>query len=210
MPRRARLTIPGIPHHVTQRGNRRQPVFFQEEDRQTYLRLLKEETTRHGVQIWAYCLMQNHVHFIAVPARSESLAKAFGETHRRYTQKINKREGWTGFLWQGRFSSFPLDERHLYAAIRYVERNPVEADLVARAEDYPWSSARAHVGRVPDDPILTSHPVQKEIQAWATFLRSEDDEIQKRFEKHTRSGLPFGDDSFLQEVQEVRKGTQTI
>lgn len=156
---------------------------------------------RYGVQIWAYCLMDNHVHFIAVPARPESLAKVFGETHLRYTQRVNKREGWTGFLWQGRFSSFPLDERHLYAAIRYVERNPVEAGLVARAEEYPWSSARAHVGRVSDDSILTPHALQEEIKDWAAFLRSEDDQMRETLEEHTRSGLPFGEQSFLQGLE---------
>ncbi len=202
MPRLARVTIPGIPHHITQRGNRRQPVFFQESDRQLYLQLLLDEKAKHGVDIWAYCLMDNHVHFIAVPRDAESLAKTFGETHRRYTSIINQREGWTGYLWQGRFASFPLDESHLVAAIRYVERNPVEAGLVRHAEQYAWSSARAHTHRKPDS-VLSRNVVIERVQDWAVFLRASDDHFRTTLEHHSRTGRPCGDDSFVTRLEQL-------
>ena len=146
--------------------------------------------------------MDNHVHFIAVPERSDSLARAFGEAHRRYTLMINQREGWTGYLWQGRFASFPLDERHAYAAIRYVERNPVEAGLVSRAEDYPWSSARAHVKRM-NDPLLVKHVTVDHIQDWAEFLGGPVGEVGEQLEHHSRTGRPLGDREFLERLEQV-------
>lgn len=202
MPRLARVTIPGIPHHVTQRGNRRQPVFFSDADRQTYLRILLTQSRRYGVTFWAYCLMDNHVHFIAVPERTESLARTFGETHRRYTSMVNAREGWTGYLWQGRFASFPLDASHLHAAMRYVERNPIEAGLVARAEDYPWSSARAHVNRL-DDPLLSRHFLLDQVSEWAAFLQAPDDEIGRTMTLHNSTGRPLGDPAFLERLEHL-------
>ena len=202
MARLARVTIPRLPHHITQRGNRRQPVFFCQQDRQLYLRILLEQSRKSGVAFWAYCLMDNHVHFIAVPEREESLAKAFGETHRRYTSFINQREGWTGYLWQGRFASFPLDEAHVYAAIRYVERNPVDAGLVARAEEFPWTSARAHVNGTPD-PLLARHVVKERVPDWADFLRSPQDEFKKQFARHAWTGRPFGDPAFVGRLEQL-------
>ncbi len=202
MPRLARVTVKDVPHHVTQRGNRRQPVFFRNEDRQVYLRTLLEQRQKYGVDIWAYCLMDNHVHFIAVPHQEGSLARTFGETHRRYTTLVNKREGWTGYLWQGRFASFPLDEAHLFAAIRYVERNPVEAGLVQRAEDFPWSSAKAHVNGIPD-PILSHHFLIEQIRDWAAFLRKPQDDFREAFERHSRTGRPFGEREFVVRLERL-------
>ena len=145
MPRIARVVIPECPHHVIQRGNRRLRAFLTEEDRRLYCRLIGQEALKHGVIFWAYCLMDNHVHLVAVPRTTSSLSKAIGEAHRKYTNAINIRENWRGYLWQGRFLSYPLDEGHLYSVVRYVESNPVRAGIVQRAEEYLWSSARAHV-----------------------------------------------------------------
>ena len=202
MPRFARLVAPGLPHHVTQRGNRRQPVFFRDEDWQGYLHALLVQTQQHGVAIWAYCLMTNHIHLIAVPARPDSLALALGETHRRYTWQVNRRAGWTGYLWQGRFASFPMEARHAYAAIRYVERNPVEARLVTRAEDYPWSSARAHVFGT-HDPLLAPCPLRGEIADWGQFLQKPVAEWGSMVERHSRTGRPLGDRSFLERLERL-------
>ncbi|MDO9079874.1 MAG: transposase [Desulfuromonadales bacterium] len=145
MARIARVIAPGIPHHLTQRGNRRQQTFFCDDDYSTYIDLMAEWCGKYRVTIWAWCLMPNHVHLIAVPESEESLARAIGEAHRRYTRRINFREKWRGHLWQERFASFPMDEGHLVSAARYVEMNPVAAGIVASPEDYPWSSARAHL-----------------------------------------------------------------
>ena len=155
MARLARVVAPGRPHHVTQRGNRRQQTFFSDGDYREYLALLGQWCTEYGVRVWAYCLMPNHVHLILVPPSEDALCRAVGETHRRYTRHVNFREGWRGHLWQGRFASFVMDEPHLLAAARYVERNPVKAKLVRKAENWPWSSAAAHAGGQTDDLVET-------------------------------------------------------
>ena len=129
----ARIVIPDVPHHVTQRGNRRLPVFFNGDDRRVYLALLAEACAANGTICLAWCLMDNHVHLILVPKTADGLRATLGEAHRRYARRINFREGWRGYLFQGRFASYPMDNAHLMAAVRYVENNPVAAGLVARA-----------------------------------------------------------------------------
>jgi len=139
MARLARVVVPGVAHHVTQRGNRRQPTFFQEDDYRAYLELLGHWCGRCGVEVWAYCLMPNHVHLIVVPENEDGLRRGLGEAHRRYTRRINFRAGWRGHLWQGRFASFAMDERYLRRAARYVELNPVRAKLCRMPWRWPWS-----------------------------------------------------------------------
>lgn len=164
MARLARLVLPDTPHHVTQRGNRRQTTFFDAADYLAYLQIAAEAFAQEGVAVWAYCLMPNHVHLIAAPSRPEALAAAVGATHVRYTRRVNRRQRWTGYLWQGRFASFPMDEDYLRNCIRYVGLNPVRAGLTDRAIDWPWSSVRAHVeGRA--DPLLTPGPVAERLGA---------------------------------------------
>jgi len=157
MARLARVVIPKVPHHITQRAVRRMETFFDDEDYEMYLSLMREWCLSSGIEVWAYCLMPNHVHLIAVPESASSLARGIGEAHRRYTRYINFKKSWKGYLWQGRFASFPMDEDYLLASVRYVELNPVRAKLVQRAEDYRWSSARAHLdGR--DDGLVQVKP----------------------------------------------------
>jgi putative transposase len=157
MGRMARVVVPDVPHHITQRGNRRQLTFFSGNDYQQYINIMSQSCTQHNVEIWAYCLMPNHVHLIAVPSQSDSLRLAIGEAHRQYTRMINFSHGWRGHLWQERFFSFPMDESHLLAAARYIELNPVRAGLVTRPGDYKWSSARAHIGG-EDDNLIKAEP----------------------------------------------------
>lgn len=140
MARIARIVAPDIPHHITQRGNQKQKTFFCYEDYQLYLDLLAQWCRHFQVEIWAYCLMPNHVHLIAVPSTQKSLAKAIGKTHERYTRHVNFREGWRGHLWQGRFASYPMDEPHLLAATRYIELNPVKANIVACPQEQRQSA----------------------------------------------------------------------
>ena len=147
MPRVGRIVIPGCAHHVTQRGNNRQDVFFVRDDYRTYLAILGEQSRRYGLQVHAYCLMTNHVHLVATPRSGQSLAKAVGRTHWLYTQTINRLHGRSGHLWQNRFYSCALDGDHYWAAIRYAERNPVRARLHRKAWLYPYSSAAAHVAK---------------------------------------------------------------
>lgn len=145
MPRVARIVVSGVPHHVTQRGNNRQDVFFVDDDRALYLKILTEESQRHGLAILGYCLMTNHTHLVAVPQQADSLARALGRTHWRYTQAVNRLHGRSGHLWQNRFHSAALDVDHTLNALLYVERNPIRAGLCRAATRYTWSSATAHV-----------------------------------------------------------------
>ena len=205
MARIARVVIPGYPHHIIQRGNRRQDVFFSDKDKQAYLDLLELHAKPSGLEFWAYCLMDNHVHLVAVPDREESLALGIGEAHRRYTRMIHFREGWRGYLWEGRFKSYPLSEAHLYATMRYIERNPVRAGLVKKAEEYRWSSAKAHVHK-KKDKILSDNFVLSEIRDWREYLADEDKAKDiNLFKKHMNTGRPLGDDKFIEEVSNIIK-----
>lgn len=205
MARLARVVIPSVAHHITQRGNRRQDVFFGEENYLAYVHLVAEYCREYGVEIWAWCLMPNHIHLIAVPSSEDGLHKVFGESHRRYTGFINKREGWSGYLWQGRFSSFPMDDPHLFAAMAYVELNPVRAGLARRPEDWKWSSARAHLKGVDDPLMAPERPrIFSGIKDWRRFLKERDDlAVQTEIEKHTRTGRPLGSASFLEDLEKA-------
>ncbi|MFC1672734.1 transposase [Pseudomonadota bacterium] len=197
MARLARIVAPGIPHHVTQRGNRRQETFFCDADYVAYKALMSEWCTRCGVQVWAYCLMSNHVHLILVPSDEGGLARAVGEAHRRYTRHVNGREGWTGYLWQGRFASYPMDEAHLLTAAAYVERNPVKARMVRTARDYPWSSARAHLAGQDDDMVRVA-PLLERCPDWPGLVRGADDPaVLDAMRAHKGSGRPLGTDAFV-------------
>jgi putative transposase len=190
-----------MPHHVTQRGNRRQPVFFRESDYSDYRALLSEWCRKRGVAIWAYCLMPNHVHLIAVPRDEDSLRRGIGEAHRRYTRQINFQKGWRGHLWQGRFASCPMDERHLVATARYIELNPVRAKLVARPEEYRWSSARAHLKRT-EDALVDVRPLLDIVGNWKELLASGMDESElQAIRKHEQTGRPLGSEAFTKKLE---------
>jgi putative transposase len=201
MARLARVIVPGLPHHVVQRGNRKQTVFFMPEDYRIYLDLLSFWCRKNEVAIWVYCLMTNHVHLIVVPRTEAGLRRAVAETHRRYSRLINFRNGWKGCLFQGRFSSYPLDTKHLLAATRYIERNPIAAGLVEEPEHYPWSSAGAHVtGQMGRhlDPV----PLFDEMRPWKTFLMNPlGYQIIQDLRKHERTGRPLGSDMFINRLE---------
>ena len=203
MARIARVVAPGLPHHVTQRGNRRQKTFFFEEDYDEYIRLMSEWCSRWKVEVWAYCLMPNHVHMIVVPESEEGLRCAIGEAHRRYTRLINFREGWRGHLWQGRFASFPMDENYLLAAVRYVELNPVRARLVENPEAYQWSSAVAHIlGK--DDNLVKVKPLLEIVGDWKGVLLGgiSEDEAEK-IRHHEKTGRPLGGEGFVSKLEDA-------
>jgi len=201
MGRIARVVVPGYPHHITQRGNRRQRTFFTPDDYRAYLELMAEWCGRCGVAIWAYCLMPNHVHLIAVPDAEDGLRRAIGEAHRRYTRRVNFRQGWCGQLWQGRFASYVLDEAYLLACARYVERNPVRAGLCRRATAYRWSSAAAHV-RGQDDVLVQVAPLLKLEPRWARQLTAEPDAATVReLRRHEATGRPVSSPRFVQRLE---------
>jgi putative transposase len=201
MARIARVVVPGVPHHVTQRGNRRLDTFFNDDDCRAYIDLLAEHAAAAEVAVWAYCLMPNHVHLILVPQDEDGLRKALGEAHRRYTRRVNVREGWRGHLWQERFHSFAMDEGHLLAAARYVELNPVRAKLKRRARDWRWSSARAHLAG-EDDALVTAAPLLERVPDWRAFLAGglEADALEA-LRRHTRTGRPLGSAAFLERLE---------
>lgn len=201
MARLARVVAAGVPHHVTQRGNRRQDVFFRDEDYELYKSLLAEGCREAHVAVWAYCLMPNHVHLILVPKDEDGLRAALGEAHRRYTRHVNLREDWRGFLWQGRFASFPMDTGHLLACARYVEMNPVRAKLVRRVRDWRWSSARAHLsGR--GDGLVEPEPLLARVGDWAAFLGERFDvETLEAIRASARTGRPLGAGAFVKRLE---------
>jgi len=205
MPRHARFVHPGVPHHVTQRGNRRGQVFFTEADYRTYLRWLCGYAGVHGVEVLAYCLMSNHVHLVVVPANKDSLQLTLRHLHMRYAQCLNRRKDWMGHVWQGRYFASVLDEPHFWAAVRYVERNPVRAGMVGRAEDYRWSSARAHCGLCPDSVLSTGNRWQRlfaGIGDWSAWLAAGDDPQRlDELRVHTSKGLPCGSPEFIESLE---------
>ncbi len=161
---------------------------------------MSEWLSKHQVEIWAWCLMPNHVHLIAVPHTQEGLARSIGEAHRRYTRRINFREKWRGHLWQERFASFPMDETHLLAAVRYVEMNPVTANIVEQPENYPWSSARAHLAG-KDDELVKVKPLLEKVGDWRNFLTRLSDQDHELMKKHERTGRPLGQASFVDHLE---------
>jgi putative transposase len=210
MPRIARIEAVGYPYHVIQRGNRNQRVFINEGDNRTYLNILKNQSELFGLEVWAYCLMVNHIHLVVMPKHKGSLTKCISQTHQAYTRMINFREGWKGHLWQGRFQSYPMDEKYLWAAVRYVERNPVRAGIVDKAEDYFWSSANIHVQKKTDN-LLSRFYLMDEIKDWKVYLSCSDDQQEVELLKaHQSIGRPLGNEAFIDslEAQEGRKLTK--
>jgi putative transposase len=201
MARMPRLVVPGYPHHVTQRGNRRQETFFCEDDYLYYINLLSESAGQAGTEIWAYCLMPNHVHLVMVPSTEDGLRATLGEAHRHYTRHINFRQGWRGHLWQERFHSFLMDEDYLLATVRYVERNPVAARLCRHPGEWPWSSTYAHLKGV-DDILVTVKPMLDRVPDWEAYLSSSThNDKAEAIQQHNRTGRPLGSTRFIQLIE---------
>jgi putative transposase len=201
MPRMPRAVLPGAPHHLIQRGVAQQNVFFSDTDREVYLRLAAQNMHEFGVRVWAYCLMSNHVHWVVVPEHRHSLSRAFGRLHGHYAQHMNTVLARHGHFWQNRFFSCAMDEAHTWAALRYVERNPVRAGLVGQAEQWPWSSASARLGTIPTSAIsldLSSWRERFTAEQWLIMLSTRcPDEAEERLRKSTYTGRPAGDESFV-------------
>jgi putative transposase len=192
-----------LAHHVTQRGNNRQDVFFVDSDREKYLAILSAQSSKYGVRIEAYCLMTNHVHIIATPSREESLAKAIGRTHFIYTQYINRMNGRSGHLWQNRFYSCAMDNAHYLTAVRYVEHNPVRAKMVRKAWRYKWSSAAEHIGTDTAGSILNKQRWANMTKGldWKSFLSERDEEGVEAIRLTTSRGRPLASDTFLSKLE---------
>jgi len=204
MARLARVVAKGYPHHVTQIGNYKQPVFEEDDDYVQYLEWLKDYGKKYSLNIWAYCLMTTHVHFICVPKKEDSLTRTFNMLHMKYAQYINRRKQARGHLWQGRFYSCILDKRHAYEAVRYVENNPVRAGIVRKPQRYRWSSARSHVDK-KSGPVLSQNCyLENEIEDWSEYLREkEDEQIVMNIRKCSKTGRPCGNDKFVKKFERL-------
>lgn len=203
MPRIARIIAPCYPHHITQRGNNRATVFFDDEDRQVYLKLLAVYAHKHALQIWAYCLMDNHIHLLAVPETETALARGIGLTNQVYTQYLNRKLNQSGRVWQNRFFSCVVGtEQYLWAVARYIERNPLKVGLAESPEAYRWSSAKAHLTEA-DDAVLgsTSWLASSERAAYAKFVLADNDGMDDAIRKATRTGRPFGSEGFVEMLE---------
>jgi len=195
-----RAVLVGVPHHLTQRGLDRPPVFFVDADREVYLGLVRAAAARFGADLLGYCLMTNHVHWVAVPRAEESLARAFGEAHGRYAAYANARIARSGHFWQNRFFSCPLDRAHLWATLRYVERNPCRARLAVSSSAYPWSSAAAHSGAAPPPDWLEPEPMRSCFKPpdWAAYLESDTMASEEAaLRRNTYTGRPVGSPQFV-------------
>ena len=206
MPRVARIVVPGVPHHITQRGNNQQDVFFVDDDRRVYLALLKQQSHKFGLDVMAYCLMTNHIHLVATPQTKDALAKVIGRTHLIYTQYINQVHGRSGHLWQNRFHSCALGGDHLVSSLSYVERNPVRAKLVRYAWQYEWSSAAAHTGGSDPSGLLDLRAWRRRHRDddWREMLkRPGDSDLAAALRSASRRGRPLGSDRFLSKIEKA-------
>ena len=205
MPRIARVVAVGYPHHITQRGNYQQNIFTDDADRRKYLSFLKNEANRYDLSILTYSLMSNHVHFIAVPEKEDSMAKVFKYAHMKYSQYFNKRMRASGHLFQGRFFSCVMDEAHTIACARYIERNAVRAKIVEEPELWEWSSAKIHCGVDKQDELGVNKffdYIGYEQKEWKKFIDLSDtpNEV-KQIRENTRKGRPLGGDNFIKKVE---------
>ena len=202
MARLARYILPGVAHHVTQRGNGRQTTFFCDADYATYLDLLGVHCAVHGVAVWSWVLMPNHVHLILVPDHVDALRAALSKVHRAYAGHIHAREQRTGHFWQGRFGCVAMDEPYLLAALRYVALNPVRARLTARAQDWRWSSVHALLDPVRGDGLTDTAPVLERVPDFAELLAAGEDEVlSTQLRRAEGVGRPLGDSAFLDRVE---------
>ena len=207
MPRKPRIVIPNYPHHITQRGSRKMDVFFCDADREIYMQLFTKYAVLYGVDVIAYCLMKNHVHLILVPHDKNSLSKTLKLTHMRYASLINAKMNWSGHLWQQRFFSSPMDEFYFWHAVRYVEQNPVRANIVNCPCKYQWSSASSYQYGITNNYINAENKWSKLIQgvhdynSWIST--SENEEAVKELRENTRRDLPSGNEDFIKNIESL-------
>ncbi len=205
MARLPRVVIADVPHHVTQRGNARQVIFGGDPDRLAYLELLRQHCALYRLSLLGYCLMSNHVHLIVIPRTAHSLAQALKHTHGRYAAYWNARQSSSGHVWQGRFYSCPLDDSHLWTALRYVELNPVRAGMADAAAQWRWSSAAAHCGASFIDPLLEMELWRKRWTAaeWRSYLAAGESPVEvAALRQFTHTGRPLGSAAFVAELEQ--------
>jgi putative transposase len=205
MSRTVRVVVPGMPMHITQRGSRRFDVFRDEADRIDYLKLLRVCCRDYHFRIVAYCLMTNHVHYVAIPEQLDSISRLFHRLNGAHSQRFNRKYGFVGHLWQERPFSCVLEPSHLVNAVRYVEQNPARAKMVGQSSDYPWSSAKAHCSGSEDSWLDVEAP-SFTIKDWREWLNNDSEAEADRFIREcTATGRPCGDDVFVKQIEETTK-----
>jgi len=200
MPRSARIVIPDVPHHITQRGNHQEDIFLDDSDRETYIEIIRRQSVRHRLIIHGWCLMSNHIHLIATPPKEDSLARTIGQAHHLYSKAFNRKHGQTGHVWHSRYYSCALDSAHLVNAMIYVDRNPVRAGLVAMPRDWRWSSAAAHIDSTDPWDLIDMDWWKRfsDRAGWMDFIaREQAEQDVELLRRHTRSGRPLGDGKFV-------------
>jgi putative transposase len=202
MPRIARIIAVDYPHHITQRGNRKQTTFLKDQDYLNYLKIANKYFLKYQASVLAYCIMPNHVHFVAIPKKETSFARIFSTSHMLYAQYFNEANKTTGHLWQGRFYSCVLDETHLYASIKYAENNPVRAKLVKSPAEWKWSSTREHLGKEASTLSLANIKEFINVNDWMAYLKEgTDDKIEESIRKNTLLGRPAGSKLFIEKLE---------
>ena len=221
MSRLPRLSVPGYPHHVIQRGNNRQPIFASLADRQFFLELLEQNAKKFAVQLHAYVLMDNHFHLLATPQADDSLPQMMQAVGRRYVRYYNDSQGRSGTLWEGRYKSTVIQtDRYFLACMVYIDLNPVRAGLVAQARDYPWSSHSHYIG-LRQDRLITPHPLYWELGntpfarevAYAELVNAGvSADTQNALTRSTLRGWALGEPEFVAELQKRtdRRVSQTL
>lgn len=206
MPRKKRIIVPGYAHHVTQRGNYRQFVFEERRDYKKYCEWMNEYCREYKLDVIAYCLMGNHIHFIVVPENRESLIRVFNVMNMRYAQYWNRKKSNIGHLWQGRYFSCLLSTGHLYKAVRYVENNPVRAKMVTKPWEYIWSSCRARIGKEKNSLITLSSKIDVlgiygRAKSWKDYLLENDQPFDEEIRLKTSKGLALGSKDFIKKLE---------
>lgn len=205
MPRLARRVLINYPHHITQRGNNKREVFLDEEDHLRYMKLFDIASQRYGLEILSYCLMPNHVHFVAIPRSADSMGKTFLTVNTHYSSYFNQKYGLVGHLWQQRYFSCILDEAHLYAAIRYVELNPIRSGLVETPERWRWSSCRGNMKTgISEIQLIDTRLWITDYERWSDYLAVPISEKEiSQIRENTRLGMPWGSEFFMKKVEQL-------
>ena len=202
MARTARIVVPDVPHHVTQRGVRSMAIFNTDRDKIAYLRIMSEMGKKYGTRFCCWCLMENHIHLVAVPEEKDSLARTIGIAHHTYTQMFNKSMGLKGHLFGERFYSMPMDWKHCQAVTRYIHRNPVRSGMVKNVEDYKWSSVLYFLRKIYRDPLVNDDRLLNLTSSWDDIFISEMDTGElNHVRQATLSGKPYGDESFIARIE---------
>lgn len=210
MPRKPRFFLPGAPAHVVQRGHSREPVFFEDSDYRAYLEWLTEAATRYKCAIHAYVLMTNHIHVLVTPREAEGVSRMMQYVGRRYVPYINYTYGTSGSIWEGRYkASLIQDEPYLLTCMRYIELNPVRANMATAPQQYRWSSYRANA-QGKEDRLITPHPLYTSLartnpsrqEAYRALFKAHiDEKVLTDLRAAWQTGTPLGNDHFKDKIE---------